>query len=234
MTTEPVSCHLADGIATLTLCNGKVNAISPDVISAFHRALDQAERDGAVVLITGQPGILSAGYDLKVMRSSAENAIALVTAGSRLARRMLAHPCPIVVACTGHAVAKGAFILLSADYRIGVGGPFTIGLNEVRIGMTMHHAGIALARDRLGKPAFQRAVINAEMFDPQGAQEAGFLDRVVAPDALAGAALAAALELKQLDPKAHARTKLKARKALLDALDQAIELDRTAALFDAA
>jgi len=233
MTTELVCYQLDDGIATLTLSNGKVNAVSPEVIAAFHRALDQAEKDSAVVIITGQPGILSGGYDLKVMRSSAQGAIDLVAAGSTLARRMLSHPGPIIVACPGHAVAKGAFILLSADYRVGAEGPFKIGLNEVQIGMTMHHAGIALARDRLRKSAFQRAVINAEMFDPQGAKEAGFLDRVVAPDALLSTAMDMAQQLKKIDPKAHAATKLKVRKALLSALDQAIELDRTISLFDA-
>jgi enoyl-CoA hydratase len=228
-----VAYQFEDGIATLTLCNGRVNAISPDVIAAFHRALDQAEQDRAVVIVTGQPGILSGGYDLKVMKSAPQNAIDLVTSGSRLARRMLSHPRPVIVACPGHAVAKGAFILLSADYRVGVDGPFTIGLNEVQIGMTMHHVGIELARDRLRKSAFQRAVINAEMFDPQGAKEAGFLDQVVAPEALMSSAMAMALHLKKIDPKSHARTKLKVRKALLDALDRAIELDSATSLFDA-
>ena len=146
-----ISYQLEDGIATLSLSNGKVNAISPDVIAAFNAALDRAEQDRAIVIITGQPGILSGGYDLKVMTSGPQNAINLVAAGSTLARRMLAHPYPIIVACPGHAVAKGAFILLSADYRIGVEGPFNIGLNEVQIGMTMHHVGIELARDRLRK-----------------------------------------------------------------------------------
>ncbi|MDZ4193775.1 MAG: crotonase/enoyl-CoA hydratase family protein, partial [Pseudomonas sp.] len=159
-----ISYQLEDGIATLTLSNGKVNAISPDVIAAFNAALDRAEQDRAIVVITGQPGILSGGYDLKVMTSGPQNAINLVAAGSTLARRMLAHPYPIIVACPGHAVAKGAFILLSADYRIGVEGPFNIGLNEVQIGMTMHHVGIELARDRLRKSAFHRSVINGEMF----------------------------------------------------------------------
>ena len=174
-----ISYQLEDGIATLTLNNGKVNAISPDVIAAFNAALDQAVQDRAVVIITGQPGILSGGYDLKVMTSGPQNAVALVTAGSTLARRMLSHPYPIIVACPGHAIAKGAFILLSADYRIGVEGPFNIGLNEVQIGMTMHHAGIELARDRLRKSAFHRSVINGEIFNPQGAMDAGFLDKVV-------------------------------------------------------
>lgn len=221
-----ISYQLEDGIATLTLSNGKVNAISPDVIAAFNAALDQAEADRAIVIITGQPGILSGGYDLKVMTSGPQNAINLVAAGSTLARRMLSHPYPIIVACPGHAVAKGAFILLSADYRVGVEGPFSIGLNEVLIGMTMHHVGIELARDRLRKNFFNRSVINGEMFNPQQALEAGFLDAVVAPEELMNAAKAMATQMKKVNMTAHKNTKLKTRKAFLETLDAAIELDK--------
>lgn len=221
-----ISYQLEDGIATLTLNNGKVNAISPDVIVASNAALDQAVQDRAVVIITGQPGILSGGYDLKVMTSSPQNAVALVTAGSTLARRMLAHPYPIIVACPGHAIAKGAFILLSADYRIGVEGPFNIGLNEVQIGMTMHHAGIELARDRLRRSAFHRSVINGEIFNPEGAVDAGFLDKVVPAEQLMATAVAAAQQLKKINMTAHKNTKLKVRKAFLETLDKAIELDQ--------
>ena len=223
---ELISYQLDDGIATLTLNNGKVNAISPDVIAAFNAALDRATEDRAVVIVTGQPGILSGGYDLKVMTSGPQAAVSLVTAGSTLARRMLSHPFPIIVACPGHAVAKGAFLLLSADYRIGVEGPFSVGLNEVQIGMTMHHAGIELARDRLRRSAFHRSVINGEMFDPKSAVDAGFLDKVVAAEELQGAALAAARQLKKINMTAHKNTKLKVRKALLETLDNAIILDQ--------
>lgn len=223
---ELISYHLEDGIATLTLSNGKVNAISPDVIAAFNGALDQAVQDKAIVIITGQPGILSGGYDLKVMTSGPQNAVALVTAGSTLARRMLSHPYPIIVACPGHAIAKGAFILLSADYRIGVEGPFNIGLNEVLIGMTMHHAGIELARDRLRKSAFNRSVINGELFNPQDAVDAGFLDKVVPAEQLQASALAVAQQMKKINMTAHKNTKLKVRKAMLESLDKAIEMDQ--------
>ena len=227
---ELASYQLKDGVATIAMTNGKVNALSPDLIAALNQALDQAERDQAVVVLTGQPGVFSGGFDLKVMMTSMSNAIALVTAGSQLARRMLAHPYPIVSACSGHAVAMGAFLLLSSDYRIGVDGPFTVGLNEVAIGMTMHHVGIELARDRLSKAAFQRCVLCAEMMQPHAAREAGFLDSVVAPDQLMANAMAMAQGLSKLNLGAHGRTKLKARKALLETLDRAIELDKTSGL----
>ena len=225
-----ISYQLEDGIATLTLNNGKVNAISPAVIEAFNGALDQATQDKAIVILTGQPGILSGGYDLKVMTSGPQNAIDLVAAGSTLARRMLAHPYPIIVACPGHAVAKGAFLLLSSDYRIGVEGPFSIGLNEVQIGMTMHHVGIELARDRLRKSAFHRSVINAEMFDPQSALDAGFLDKVVPAEQLLETAKAVAQQFKKINMSVHRKTKLQVRAALLETLDKAIELDKHHAL----
>ncbi|QXH52944.1 crotonase/enoyl-CoA hydratase family protein [Pseudomonas fakonensis] len=223
---ELITYHAEDGVATLTLNNGKVNAISPDVIQAFNAALDRAVEERAVVVITGQPGILSGGYDLKVMTAGPKEAVGLVTAGSTLARRLLSHPFPVIVACPGHAVAKGAFLLLSADYRIGVEGPYKIGLNEVQIGMTMHHAGIELARDRLRRSAFHRSVINAEMFEPRDALDAGFLDKVVPAERLLDEAHQVARELKKLNMLAHKNTKLKVRKGLLEALDEAILLDQ--------
>ena len=164
------------------------------------------------------------------MTSGPEQAIELVRQGSTLARRLLAHPFPVVVACPGHAVAKGAFLLLSVDYRIGVEGPFSIGLNEVQIGMTMHHAGIELARDRLRKSAFHRSVINGEMFNPSSAVDAGFLDQVVKPEELHATVLEVARQLKKINMKAHKNTKLKVRKELLETLDKAIELDQHHAL----
>lgn len=221
-----VEYQFANQVATLTLNNGKVNAISPALIEDFNHALDRAEQDKAVVVITGQPGILSAGYDLKVMTASAEQAIELVSAGSSLSRRLLSHPYPVVVVSSGHAVAKGAFLLLSGDYRIGLQGDFRIGLNEVEIGMTMHHAGIELARARLTPSAFQRAVNTAEMFSPDTALAAGFLDHVVEPGQLPQLLQQTTARLAALNSKAHRETKLKMRQELLQRLDQAIIADR--------
>ena len=227
---ESVKFQLDGAVATITLSNGKVNALSPDVIAAINASLDRAEEAAAVVILTGQPGILSGGYDLKVMKTGPEATRDMVAAGSALTLRMLGHPQPIIVACPGHAVAKGAFLLLACDYRIGVQGAFQIGLNEVKIGMTMHQVGIALARDRLTPAVFQRSVINAEMFGPQAALAAGFLDEVVAPDQLMASAQTMADQLSQLNMKAHTQTKRKARKTLLETLAAAIEVDKRTGL----
>ncbi len=222
---ELIGLEINENIAVITLKNGKVNAISHQVIEEINNALDQAEEASAVVILTGQPGIFSAGYDLKVMNTSLDLAVSLTTAGSKLTRRMLSFPFPIIGACTGHAIAKGAFLLLSCDHRIGSIGAFKIGLNEVTIGMTMHQAGIELARNRIPINYLTRSVINAELFDPETAALAGFLDTLAAPEQLMETAMAVANQMLSLNMLAHHCTKLKERKGILNALDAAIEID---------
>lgn len=217
--------------AIVTIANGKANAISHDVIDGLHLSLDKALEENKVIILTGQPGILSAGFDLKVMTKSPEAAKELVTKGSKLSLRMLSFPKPIIIACTGHAIAKGAFLLLSADYRIGVEGDFKIGMNEVQIGMTMHHAGIAIARAKLSHTYLDRSVNNSEIYNPKDAVKAGFLDVIVSEDQLLTTAIQAAKLFSQLNEKAHAATKLKVRKPHLEALENAIELDLLEEIF---
>lgn len=227
---ELVSLEIENNIATITINNGKVNAISPQVVAEINSALDQAEQQKAVVILTGTTGILSGGYDLNTMKASSESAVALVTSGSTLARRMLAFPTPIIAACNGHAIAKGAFLLLSCDHRIGSEGAFKIGLNEVAIGMTMHYAGVELARNRIPRNYLTRSVINAELFDPETAVLAGFLDQVVEEQQLMATAQKLAKQMLALDMTAHHGTKLKERKEILAALDAAIEVDTKATI----
>ena len=225
-----VNVTIEDNVHIISLNNGKVNAISPEVIAQINLALDAAEQQAAVVILTGQAGIFSGGFDLKTMKQSSEAAIDLVTAGSTLSRRMLAFPTPIIGVCSGHAIAKGAFLMLSCDYRLGCAGEFKIGLNEVAIGMTMHQAGIEIARNRIPTNFLTRAVINAELFSPEAAVEAGFLDNVVEPEQLMTTAMMVAKHMQTLNMAAHHGTKLKMRHAILAALDAAIIEDRNITL----
>jgi enoyl-CoA hydratase len=214
-----------DRIASITLDDGKVNALSIPMLRELHAALDQAEADGTVVVLGGREGYLSAGFDLGVFREEPERLPEMLRLGATLCERMLAFPTPILVACSGHAIAAGSFLLLAADARIGVAGPFKIGLNEVRIGLTMPLFVIELARHRLVPAHFDRAVISAVMYEPAEAVTAGFLDQVVAPAELGEAAAAAAADLAGLNPEAHAATKLRARGAALTALRAAIDAE---------
>jgi len=223
--TSLVAYQLDESIATLTMDDGKVNALSPTMLDELRVAFDRALEDRAVVVLTGRPGVFSAGFDLSVLRGGGDDALDMVRAGFTLAERMLSFPNPVVVACPGHAIAMGVFLVLSADYRIGVPGPFRIVANEVALGITMPRAAVEICRQRLTPAAFNRAVILAEPHAPDAAVAAGFLDRVVEPPELQDAARAAATQLAALDPDAHAATKLRARARTLEALRAAIEAD---------
>jgi enoyl-CoA hydratase len=210
-------------IATITIDDGKVNAFSIPMLRALHAAFDAAERDEAVVVLRGREGCLSAGFDRRGFAEGRERLLEMLTLGARLAERVLALPAPVVAVCTGHALPTGAFLLLAADCRLGAEGPFKIGLNEVRIGLTVPWFAIELARQRLHPAHFGRAVVCATMYSPHEAVAAGFLDRVLLPAELDDAARAAAEDLLQLDRAAHAATKLRARAGALAALRRAIE-----------
>lgn len=208
---------LDGGIATITLDDGKVNALSPQMSAAVMGELDRAEQDGAVVVLTGRAATFSAGFDLRV---PAEEWPEMLVAGARLARRLVGFPRPTVIACNGNAIAMGAFLLLSADLRIGAP-QGRIGLNEVAIGLTVPWFGIALAEHRLTTPGYHRALVTGAVVAPDEAVALGFLDQT-APDPLA-AAHAAAAALKGIDMNAHAGTKERVRAPVIAALDEGIE-----------
>ncbi len=222
---EVVQYKSEDNYVIITIANGKANAISHQVIDGLNAGFDKALEENKVVILTGQPGMFSAGFDLKVMTKSPDSAKELVTKGSKLSLRMLSFPKPIIMACSGHAIAKGGFLLLSADYRIGVEGNFKIGLNEVMIGMTMHHAGVAIAKARLSEVYLNRSVNNSEIYSPEDAVKAGFLDEVVPESHLISTAIQVAGMFSKLHSKAHAETKIKVRKPHLESLSIAIQLD---------
>ena len=225
--TERVGYALDGDVATITLDDGKANALSPAMQSDVHAALDQAETDGArVIVITGRPGFFSAGFDLRVIAAGGAASADMVMGGFALSRRLLATPVPVVMVATGHVIAMGSFLMLSGDYRIGTTAPARITANEVAIGMTMPKSAIEIIRQRLTPAAFNRAILLAEMFTPSNAVAAGWFDEVVEPDALADRVAALTQQLLQLDSRAHAASKHRARAAALGALDQAMAADR--------
>jgi enoyl-CoA hydratase len=231
---ELVHYELDGAIASIAIDDGKLNVFSIAMLQALRAALDEAERDGAVVVLRGREGCFSAGFDMSVFGEGAEPILEMLTLGARLAERVLSFPRPVLVACSGHAVAAGAFLPLAADVRIGADGPFRIGLNEVQIGLTVPSFAIELARGRLAPAHFDAAVVGARMYDPAGAVIAGFLDRTVSAEELEQASLAAAGTLAGLNVAAHAATKRRARAETLGRLRAAIEDELTTAKLQAA
>ena len=223
---ELVSYQLTEGIATISMDDGKANALSLAMLAAVNEALDRASADKAVVVVTGRPGIFSGGFDLKVLGAGGRDAARMLEEGFLLALRLLTHPSPVIIACNGHAIAMGSFLLLSADYRIGIDGPYRLVANEVAIGLTMPWAAIEICRHRLAPAHFNRAVILAETYTPSDAVAAGFLDRVVEGADLFNQVSSVAGQLLALDRQAHAAAKAHARDAAIKAISNGLSVDK--------
>ena len=226
MTDNSVTYELNDRVALITIDDGKANAISHPIAAGIHDALEKAKTEAGAVVLAGRPGRFSAGFDLSVMTSSPEAARNLLKAGADIAIEIHEFPTPVVIASTGHALAMGAILLMSADVRIGAEGNYKIGLNEVAIGMPVPKFAVELARTSLSNAAFTAAVNHATVYDPAGAVSAGYLDQVVADDEVISTALTHAAELaERLDPNAFALTRANCRGASLELIRSGLTND---------
>jgi enoyl-CoA hydratase len=230
MASSLVTLEFDRSVATLTMDDGKRNALSPAMFDEIYAALERVEAEGAAVVITGREGVLSAGFDLKVMKSGGVQALKMLRAGYALTARLLSFPRPVVIASPGHAYAMGAFLLLSGDYRLGVPGPYTYVANEVAIGIPMPRVACEVLRLRLNPAARERAVALSEEFSPEQALQVGFIDALVSADQLLGAARQKAAALLELDLEAHALSKRRLRADTLRSIRRAIPLDLKDAL----
>ncbi|NBU60687.1 MAG: crotonase/enoyl-CoA hydratase family protein [Actinobacteria bacterium] len=221
-----VTVEVIDGVAVIKLDDGKANALSLPMQSAFNSALDQAQQAKLPVVITGRSGILSAGFDLKTLAASGQPAVDMLNGGIEIAIRLLSFETPVVVACGGHAIAMGVFLLQCGDYRIGVAGSFKYSANEVAIGMTMPWSTIEILRQRLTPAALSRAVLLAETFTPANGIENGLIDRVVATEAeLLPTALETAKSFSALNGVAHAASKNRLRGEVVVAIRDGLAKD---------
>ena len=221
----PLTYALEDGIATIAIDDGKANVMSVSMLRALDAALDKAAADKAVVVIRGRTGMFSAGFDLTVFKRDPQELFEMLRAGAAITERLLSFPYPVVAVCTGHAIAMGAFLLLSADLRIGASVDAKIQVNEVQIGLTLPHFAIEVCRQRLSPAHFNLAAITATPYNPHQAVVAGFLDEVVPAESLAAVLKSRTDHLRKLDVESFTATKLRLRGPALTLLRDAIKRD---------
>jgi len=216
--------ELNDRVARITFDDGKANALSIAMLQALHDAFDRAEKDKAVVVLTGRTGIFSAGFDLKVFSQGDPGKVQqMLSLGAELALRILTFPTPVITACTGHAYPAGAFLMMAADVRVGIDGPFRVGLNEVTIGLTLPKFAVEVSRQRLLPAYFNRLLVTGEMIGPREAVTAGFMDQVVDAAELRSTVDGIAAALTKIDPMAHHATKMRVREPAARAIRAAID-----------
>ncbi|MEO6419356.1 MAG: crotonase/enoyl-CoA hydratase family protein [Polyangiaceae bacterium] len=211
MTTQILEYTLEGTTAVLQMDDGKANALSDAMIDALIAALARAEKEASAIVLTGRPERFCAGFDLKVMMSGPDNATALLLRGSDLLMKLYGVSVPLVIACTGHALAGGALVLLTGDVRFGVSGAYRIGLNEVSIGLPVPVLAMELARDRLLGAELARATLMAQIYTPDEAVRVGYLDAVGPADQVLARAKEEAAKLAGLSRTAFAATKTRLR-----------------------
>lgn len=204
-----VGYEVRDGIAVITLDDGKVNAMSMTFFDALNAALDRAEEEkpGPVVM-TGRAGVFSAGLDLKLLPTLPPDELRKsMLAFGRTMLRVFGFPLPTVAAISGHAIAGGAMLAFGHDLRVMVEGPFRLHLNETAIGLPLPSWAIAMAHSAVPRRWHTQAILHARPYTAAEALERGIVDAVSSPERLFADALALAAPLKALDQRAYAVSK---------------------------
>ena len=205
-----------EGVAHLSMDDGKVNALGLGSLASLGEQLDQAEKDKATaIVLSGREGKFCAGFNLAEIRDT-DGAMALRRGFIDLMLRFFESETPVVMACTGHALGAGAGLLVVADRRIGLDGAFKLGFNEASVGVSISQATVELARYRMPMPWFE-SIISGATFAPQQALAAGFLDEVVAdPDVLLAESFRVARELAAIPTPIYGAMKRVARGAVAE------------------
>jgi enoyl-CoA hydratase len=202
-----------DGVAVLTLDDGKANAMSVDWFHELAAALDRAEREAAALVIRGRDGFFSAGLDLKLLPTLSPDGLRnLSDTFARTMLRVHQLPIPAIAAVTGHAIAGGAVLAFACDLRFALGGPYRLQLNEVAIGIPVPAWMVHIA-DTVVPPRWRtQALLHARAFSPIEALERGIVDGLASsPEEVLAHARAAALPLTKLPRTAYAESKRRLR-----------------------
>ena len=221
MTNQLATLSTDEDVSIITLDDGKANVFSKAMSETINTILDQVPEDKGSLLITGKPGLFSAGFDLKTISGGdPKAAIEMTTAGFRLLSRIYSFPRPIVAASSGHAIALGA--LCCADYRIGAKGNFIVQANETRNGMSIPTPILEISKSRILKNHWYRAILNAEAYSISDSIDAGYLDEVVDPEDLMSKSLEVAKDLATLSHPHYKLTKDLDQKDILGRINASI------------
>lgn len=211
----------APGVLELRLDRPPVNALSPDLVDALTGSLARAPESGArAVVLSGRPGMFSAGLDVPVLLGLDRRAMfGFWRSFIGLLGTLAGSPIPIAVAITGHCPAGGTVLALFADYRIAAAGEFKLGLNEVEVGLPMPALIYSAMRRLTGSRLAEQLAVSGRLVEPAEALACGLVDRVVEPGRVVEIAVRWAEGILELPGAAFAATRAVARADLVALFD---------------
>ena len=223
-------------IRELRLARPPVNALDPALCRALITTLDAAVADGVdAVVLSGAPGIFSAGLDVPHLMALGQDRQALHAGWGAFfgaARSLAALRIPVVAALTGHAPAGGCVLSLCCDYRVmarspNPAKPFMIGMNETQVGLAVPEGAQQLMRRVIGPYRAERLLVSGSMVAADEALRIGLVDTVVEVDQVVPHALEWLGSLLALPRTPMLLTRSLARADLVRALEpQNLDLER--------
>jgi enoyl-CoA hydratase/carnithine racemase len=216
----------APGVLRLTISNpARRGALDHAILDELFDTLDRAR--ARVVIVTGEAGSFSAGYDISGIPNDvfAVEAEALVAHPfTRAIDALSSYPQATIAAIGGHAIGGGLELALACDMRIAEE-QVMMGMPPAKLGLVYSHTGMRRFIDAIGAPRTRELFLRGRNIDADTALEWGLVNDVVATGRAAGAAVDLAVELVGNSPLSIAGNK-RVIEALLETrgeLDQRVE-----------
>jgi 3,2-trans-enoyl-CoA isomerase len=155
------------------------NALSPELVEQIIESLNKAAEQAGAVVVSGLPGMFSAGLDVPQLIRMERSEMALFWERFLQMLKIIATmPVPIAFAMTGHAPAGGIVMAIFGDYRIMPRGGFKTGMNEVQVGLVVPaqvHQALVRA---VGAHVAERILVAGEIMSSEKALEIGLVDEL--------------------------------------------------------
>jgi 3,2-trans-enoyl-CoA isomerase len=216
---EFVQLQKRDGIATLTLARGRVNAINGPVVEEMRARLKSLERDPEAksVVLTGAGKFFTFGFDVPEFLSFDKAQFArFLTGFTDLYTYLFTYPKPVVAALNGHTIAGGCMLAVACDYRVMVTGKARISLNELGFGASVFAGITEMLRFAVGSANATKVLYSGAMYSAEEAKNIGLIDEVAAEPNLMDAAFKMASGLGSKYPPAFAGIKSLLRKSIAE------------------
>src|SRR5215471_14835704 len=178
---EFVNSSLSDGISTLMLNRGKVNALDGELVDQLRAELRKHEIDTAVkaIILTGANKFFSFGFDIPEFLSfKKEDFVAYLENFTDLYTYLFLYPKPVVAALNGHAMAGGCMLALACDYRVMIEGKAKISLNEIGFGSSVFAGSVEMLRFWVGSATASRILYSGAMYTAEEAKHMGLVNKV--------------------------------------------------------
>ncbi len=218
---EYIDASVSQGVATLTLRRGKVNALHEPMVEELQETFLSLERDSEVraVILTGSGKFFSFGFDIPALLSYRQEAFtSFLIKFTDLYSNLYLYPKPTIAAINGHAIAGGCMLALACDYRLMVQSRAKISLNEITFGASIFAGCVEMLRACVGQQYAERILLSGDVYIADEALEMHLVDQIAAGDRLLHDAEILARDFANKDVVAFRSIKRLLRGPVLDSM----------------